>query len=236
MYYGLFLNIGKTYLIREGAACRTAPNLKDLFLGVSVQCVDFARTLGFDIGPLVLPSDILCKRGWAMLGAMGQYKLVWTSDLPLQRKLERFDSLVVSRGIWGLHLLSIIDFAHLEYIYARCLRRILGIRAAYITHISNAAVRERAKVEPLQCKVRRRQMRLLGHILRRPVDHADRLCLFESDNQLQIPKPPDAVRRVGRPRTVWANTILPTIERLLQRPRDQIHDLAQNRQEWYRET
>ena len=84
--------------------------------------------------------------------------------------------------------------------------------------------------------VRRRQMKLLGHILRRPVDHPDRLCLFEPDNHLTNRKPPDAVRRVGRPRTVWADTILPIIQKHLQLNRDQIYNLAQNREEWYRET
>ena len=235
-YYGLFLNVGKAFLIRVGAAGRIMPVLKELFHGAVVQCVDFARTLGFDIGPLVLPSDTLRRRGWAMIGAMEKYKLVWTSDLPQQRKLERFDSLVVNKGIWGLHLLSAIDFSFLEYIYARCLRRILKIPAAFISRISHATVRSTAKVEPLQCKVRRRQMKLLGHILRRPPDHPDRLCLFEPDNHLTNRKPPDAVRRVGRPRTVWADTILPIIQKHLQLNRDQIYNLAQNREEWYRET
>ena len=51
-----------------------------------------------------------------------------------------------------------------------------------------------------------------------------------------IRKSPDAVRRVGRPRIVCTKTIVPTIERLLNRPRTQIHHLAQNRQHWYEET
>ena len=43
-------------------------------------------------------------------------------------------------------------------------------------------------------------------------------------------------RRRGRLRTVWTETIIPTIERLLNRPRNQIHRLAQNRLNWYEET
>jgi len=79
-------------------------------------------------------------------------------------------------------------------------------------------------------------MKLPGHILRRPPDHPDRLCLFDPDNHLTNRIPPDAVRRVGRPRTVWADTILPIIQKHLQLNRDQIYNLAQNREEWYRET
>ena len=90
--------------------------------------------------------------------------------------------------------------------------------------------------EPLQCRVRRNQMKLLGHILRRPYHHPDRLCIFEPNNDLEPRKAPDAVRRRGRPRTVWTETIVPTIERLLNRTRNQIHQLAQNRQNWYEET
>ena len=236
--YGLFLNISKTFLIRAGQARKIAPRLVDLFRQVPIPQVDFERTLGFDIGPFVMPRDTLRKRGRAMLGAMEQYSAVWQSDLPQKTKLERYDSLVVSKGIWGLHVLSVLptDFAYLEYIHGRCLRRILGIKAAFISRISHAAVRDRAHVDPLQCRVRRNQMKLLGHILRRPYDHPDRLCIFQPNDALEPRTTPDAVRRVGRPRTVWTETIVPTIERLLNRPRTQIHHLAQNRQHWYEET
>ena len=236
--YGLFLNIKKTFLIRAGCARRASPRLLDYFQKIPIPHVDSERTLGFDIGPFVQPRDILRKRGKAMLGAMEKYKAVWASDLTLKTKLELFESLVVNKGIWGLHVLAVLDldFSNLEYIYARCLKRILNIPAAYISRTSHAAVRVKAKVEPLQCKVRRNQLKLLGHILRRPVDHPDRLVIFQPDNHLIPRRPPDTKRRAGRPRTEWAATILPHIERLLLLTRDQIYMLAQNRQEWYRET
>ena len=80
------------------------------------------------------------------------------------------------------------------------------------------------------------QILVLVNILRRPYDHPDRLCIFQPNDALEPRTTPDAVRRVGRPRTVWTETIVPTIERLLNRPRTQIHHLAQNRQHWYEET
>ena len=60
---------------------------------------------------------------------MEQYSAVWQSDLPLKTKLERYDSLVVTKNIWGLHVLPFLPtgFACLEYVHVRCLRRILGI-------------------------------------------------------------------------------------------------------------
>ena len=96
----------------------------------------------------------------------------------------------------------------------RCLRRSLGISAAFISRVSNAAVRDRAHAELLQCRVRRIQMRLLGHILRRPYDHPDRHSICEPNDELEPRTAPDAVRRSGRPRTVWTETLVRTIERL----------------------
>ena len=140
--YGLFLNIKKTFLIRAGCARRASPRLLDYFKKIPIPHVDSERTLGFDIGPFVQPRDILRKRGKAMLGAMEKYKAVWASDLTLKTKLERFESLVVNKGIWGLHVLAVLDldFSNLEYIYARCLRRILNIPAAYISRTAPAAL------------------------------------------------------------------------------------------------
>ena len=73
---------------------------------------------------------------------------------------------MVSKGAWGLHLLALkpSDFAHLEYIHTRCSRRILKIKAAYWSRISNAAVLERAKFPAITTFVGRMQFALLGHI------------------------------------------------------------------------
>ena len=58
---------------------------------------------------------------------------MWQSELPARDKLRKYESLVINKGIWGLHLLALkpSDFAHLEYIHTRCIRRILKIKAAY---------------------------------------------------------------------------------------------------------
>ena len=58
-------------------------------------------------------------------------------------------------------------------------------------------------MEPLQSKVRRQQMKLLGHILRRPYLHPNRLSIFEPNTNLENRKiepgyppgwtPPDCV-------------------------------------------
>ena len=53
-----------------------------------------------------------------MLSAMDQHKFVWQSDLPHEIRLERYDTLVVGKGIWGLCALPALptDFYYLKYI------------------------------------------------------------------------------------------------------------------------
>ena len=88
----------------------------------------------------------------------------------------------------------------------------LGISAAFISRVSNAAVRDRAHAEPLQRRVRRKQMKLFGHILRRPYDHPERLCIFEPNDDLEPRTAPDAVRRSGPPRTVGPRPLSPRLK------------------------
>ena len=210
------------------------PSLKDVH-GHLVKCVTFERTLGFDLGPLVLPHGVVRSRGNALLTSMRQYQLVWQSDLPVKKKIERYFSLVVSKAIWGLHLLAVLpaDFRHLEYLHSRCLRRILGKKAAYISRISNAAILRLAKAETLESQIRRKQLKLLGHVLRKDLHDPDRLSCFQPDQHLQPRFPPGCRRRVGRPRLIWAETILPECQRIWNLSRTQICTLAQNRREWF---
>ena len=93
-----------------------------------------------------------------------------------------------------------------------------------------------AKAETLECQIRRRQLKLLGHVLRKDASDADRLCCFQPNTPLQPCVPPGCRRRVGRPRLVWAETILPVCERFWNLSRIQILQLAQNRTGWHSAT
>ena len=233
--YGLTLNLDKTFLILAGDALKLRiPSLKDVH-GNLVKCVPFERTLGFDLGPLVIPHGVVRSRGNSLLTSMNQYKLVWQSDLELKKKIERYFSLVVSKAIWGLHLLAVLpaDFRHLEYLHTRCLRRILGKKAAYISRLSNAAILRLARAETLASQIRRKQLKLLGHVLRKDLHDPDRLSCFQPDQLLQPRFPHGCRRRVGRPRLIWAETILPECQRIWNLSRIQICTLAQNRREWF---
>ena len=120
-------------------------------------------------------------------------------------------------------------------ILTACLRRTLGVHAAYIDGVSNAVVRVRVETEPLQSRARPNQLKPLCHSMWRPYTYPDRLCIFEPTDDLRPRKPPDAVRRLGRPRIVWIVTVVLTIKRLLNLTRAQIHKLAQNHQNWFDE-
>ena len=233
-YYGLMLNLLKTFLVRAGGAEQLrAPNLRD-FYGSQVQVVNFEKTLGFDLGPMVFPKDVCWKRGSTMLHAMNQYKLIWTSPLSLKKKIEKYYAFVVSKGTWGLHLLTLrnLHYDHLEYIHVRNLRRILGIKSSYYSRISNAEVLRLANAGTIAQVIVKKQLNLFGHILRREPTHPDRLVLFQPTNALQPREPVDPRRPVGRPRLTWIDTILPGLERILQLTKPEIFDLAQNRRAW----
>ena len=231
--YGLELSIDKTWLILVGAARDNPPALTDLD-GRPVRVTDSHRTLGFSVGQTSRTSAQVRQRGGSMLSTMNQYKLVWRSTLSLKQKVDRYFSLVVAKGIWGLHLLTLLpaDFSYLEYIHARCLRRILGIRAAYYSRVSNDAVRRRANAPRLEATIRRRQLLFLGSTLRRAEDHPDRLACFQPGSDLRPRVPQRAKRRRGAPRKVWAETILPLCEQRWNKSRADILQLAQNPREW----
>ena len=152
------------------------------------------------------------------IARMNKFKIIWTSDLTRKQKIEKYFALIVSKGVWGLHLLALkpSDFAHMECIHTRCIRRILGIRAAYYSCISNAEVLRQAQVEGMQAFIRRKQLSLLGHILRRESSHPDSLVCFEAKTALEPRLPAGTHRRRGRPRLTLADTILPLFHRYLQ--------------------
>ena len=93
-----------------------------------------------------------------------------------------------------------------------------------------------AKAETLECQIRRRQLKLLGHVLRKDASDADRLCCFQPNTPLQPCVPPGCRRRVRRSRLVWAETILPVCERYWNLCRIQSLQLAQNRTAWHSAT
>ena len=112
--------------------------------------------------------------------------------------------------------------------------------APWLSRVSHKRVREKAKAQSIRFLVRKKQYALLGHILRLPFDHPDRLVLFEPgtlDNRIPDLPMPDAQcrqRRRGRPRAQWADILLAPLR--AHNTDTQILTLARDRSNWYSTT
>ena len=90
--------------------------------------------------------------------------------------------------------------------YARCLRRILGIPHYFDSKVSNQTVYCQAGTLPLTEQLSKQQLNLLGAVARSPPDSPLRRNTFIGDT-LQ-PTISHYIRRVGRPRTNWTESVL----------------------------
>jgi hypothetical protein len=138
---------------------------------------------------------------------------IWShASLSRKRKLEYFQAFVVSKLIYGLSTAWLVKMQQrrLDGFYARCLRRVLGIPAAYVSRISNKSVFDMAEVRPLTAQVRKQQICLLGRVGRSAAGSPLRRDTFV-DNTLQ-PQVGRCVRRVGRPRQDWTSMVLAEAE------------------------
>ena len=231
--YNLELNLAKTWLIPVGAARNQQPSMQDLD-GRPVLVTDSHETLGFVIGQVDRVSAQVRRKGRDMLQAMNRYRLVWQSTLTRKQKVDRYFSLVVAKAVWGVHQLTLLpaDFGYLEYLHARCLRRILRRKAAFVSRVSHADIRRDAAAPTMTSLIRQRQFIRLGKLLRKPEDHPDRLACFEPGTDLKPRLPNGTHRRRGRPRTVWAETLLPLCEERWNATRAEILRLATNKRDW----
>jgi len=134
---------------------------------------------------------------------------VWThSSLTWKRKLSIYSSLVESKLLYAMTscCLTRADERRLDGFQNRCLRKILGIKSAYISRVSNAIVREKAHHPAATAILRKRRYMLLGKVLRSPSDHPLRTCCFVPGTHYPIND--FYVRRVGRPSHEWVKQMI----------------------------
>ena len=91
-------------------------------------------------------------------------KLWGHSAVSKKQKLTCFHSFVVTGLLYGLSTLWLAQSQRrrLDGFYARCLRRIYRIPAAYVSRVSNRIVFERAGVAPLTQQLLQQQLVLMG--------------------------------------------------------------------------
>ena len=134
--------------------------------------------------------------------AFNNYNKAWNEKIPLNKRLILYNALVVSvlmynSCCWAVpkNLLEKLDIVH-----RRHLRHILNIR--YPGVISNVNLYKRCNTEPLSSKVVRSRWRMLGHVLRGPVDGPAFSSLVFAINTLNLPG------RRGRPQSNLFSLIL----------------------------
>ena len=170
-----------------------------------------------------------------MLKDMNPYRLVWKSTFTRKQKVDRYYSLVVARALWGIHLITLLppNLAYLEYVHERCLGRILNRKSAYWSRISNEVIRRLAAAATLTSSVRFRQLIYLGKLLRKDAHHPDRLACFQPRTDLRPRQPAGIRHKVGRPRKLLAEMILPLCETHWNKMRAEILQLAQDERAWH---
>ena len=144
--------------------------------------------------------------------AKGDFRVlskVWRhANVPLKQKLHYFESLIISRLLYGLSSMWMVtaQLRRIDGFYARCLRTILRIPPSYYSRVSNATVFTRAAVRPLSEQLLQKQFALLGKVARSP-DHS----LLRQDTFIPGTLQPQIgryVRKRGRPRQDWTTELL----------------------------
>ena len=127
--------------------------------------------------------------------AFNKYIKTWNGKIPLQKRLVLYEALVVSVMMYNSSCWAAPKTAldKLDVVHRRHLRIILGYK--YPNIISNNNLYKRCNTEPLSAKVDRSRWRMLGHVLRGPVDGPAYSSLTFVVNSLQMKG------RVGRPQT-----------------------------------
>jgi hypothetical protein len=106
---------------------------------------------------------------------------VWShAGLSRRLKLDYFQAGVVSKLQYGLCTTTLVKSQRrrLDGFYCKCIRRILGIPAAYYSRLSNSEVLKRASLVPFTSQLLYHQLLLLGRIGRSPPDNPLRKKYF----------------------------------------------------------
>ena len=129
---------------------------------------------------------------------------VWKhSSLHYRQKVQIYKTVVESRLLYSLCALVLTkqEKRRLDGFQNRCLRSILGIQPSFLSRTSNAEVWQRSAHVPTSKLLERKQLLLLGKILRCHPNHPLRQVSFEPGTYTAATS--RYLRRVGRPRKEW---------------------------------
>ena len=223
--FGMSLHWGKTQAISVGSSeCITSSQGQQIPSSESMVYVG-----GLPCGDARMDSEISRRIG-AASGVFRSLHVVWSRcSLPTKKRLQFFSSLVVYRLLYGLSSSWLVkrQIRRLEGFYARCLRRILGIPAAFISRVSNATVLARAGTQSLEEQLRRGQLSLLAKAAQAPSGSALRRNVFLKDTLKLVVG--HFIQRVGRPRQAWTTSLM---QIGADKCRDRFEDMLSSRKSW----
>ena len=130
------------------------------------------------------------------------YILSWT------RKLAIFQALVEAKLLYSLSsiCLTTAQQRQLNGFQNRNLRKIIGISPSFESRVSNTAVLRRCGCKPATVLLLKRQLALLGKIMRTAEGHPLRVASFIPGSNTAITE--RYVRRRGRPAKEWIRTMM----------------------------
>ena len=216
---GLFISVSKTEYMT--ANCNPHPTLQ--VYGDSINHVTDFRYLGSMMASGA--SDLKRRKALAWC-AFWKLERLWRSpQIGIATKMKLFNTTCVTILLYGCEswVISQDMECKINAFATSCYRIMLGIKR--MDHVPNTTIYDMTKSEPLITRVKRRQLRFLGHILRLPDE--------EPAKKYATYAPTHGRRRPGRPCTSY----LTYIQRLLGDNEGMIEDrqivtLAQDRRAW----
>ena len=201
--YGLQVHWGKVHLlsiccdqaIRTPTGTTLQPETSMLYLGSMLHS---DGRLGCEIS----------RKIGAATASFNALKTIWRHrGIPLARKCNLFEALVMSKVLYGLSCTWPLraEIRRLDGFQARCLRQIIGVKPAFISRVSNLQVREKARAEALSLKLKTMQTNLMRRVIKEPKKKALREVIF--CKKITVFKHCAFVRRIGRPRQNWMDEV-----------------------------
>ena len=157
---------------------------------------------------------------------------VWKrSALTWRRKLAIYAALVESRLLYSLSSLcfTAAQQRQLNGFQNRCLRTIIGVEHSFVSRVSNAEVLRRSEHRPATELLQRRQLQLLGKVLRSPEGHPLRTATFIPGTNYPLTE--RYVRRRGRPCKEWLPNVQAAAIRIFGST-DAVEARAQQKKDW----
>ena len=202
--YGMELHFGKFQLLSVGGTSEITtpdgtsipPNTEMDYLG-GILCAESGagRELNRRIG--------IAKRDFHALETIWRH-----ASISKSRKLDIYKAVIESGLLYGLASTCLLkaELRRLDGFQNRCLRRIIGVKPAYMSRVPNALVLKQSEQIAASEVLADRQMKLFKRILKTPEGHPLRTASFIPGSDR--PAVQRYVRRVGRPAKEWIPKML----------------------------